>query len=193
MQKLYLQNIPDIMIEKSKNPISIRSRKMITNALMELLKEKPYEDITVTDIAERAQLVRKTFYRNFTGKDEIIECYFQDICKKFIYEFQKNQVCNYYEYALIVFRFWKPYGKMLIFLNKKNLFDYFQKAFDQIAPLASDFFPCDDIEETRFEYYCHLYVCGGFRQILCEWLLHGTTETPETMAEYFNRFRSGVF
>ena len=129
------------MIEKSKNPISIRSRKMITNALMELLKEKPYEEITVTDIAERSQLVRKTFYRNFTGKDEIIECYFQDICKKFICEFKNNQVCNYYEYALIVFRFWKPYGKMLIFLNKKNLFDYFQKAFDQIAPLASDFSP----------------------------------------------------
>ena len=58
-------------MEKSNNPISIRSRQMITNALMQLLKEKPYEEITVTDIAERSQLVRKTFYRNFSGKDEI--------------------------------------------------------------------------------------------------------------------------
>lgn len=179
-------------MEKSNNPISIRSRQMITNALMQLLKEKPYEEITVTDIAERSQLVRKTFYRNFSGKDEIIECYLHDICKKFIGELEKKQVCNYYEYALTVFQFWKPYAKMLIFLNKKNLFDYFEKAFDKIMPLASNFFPCEVIEEKRVEYYCYIYVCGGFRQILCEWLLHGTTETPETMAEYFNRFRSGI-
>ena len=77
-------------MEKSNNPISIRSRQMITNAFMQLLKEKSYEEITVTDIAERAQLVRKTFYRNFTGKDEIIECYLQDICKKFIGELEKK-------------------------------------------------------------------------------------------------------
>lgn len=180
-------------MEKSNNPISIRSRQMITNALMQLLKEKPYEEITVTDIADRAQLVRKTFYRNFTGKDEIIECYLQDICDKFLSELEIKQACNYYEYALIVFKFWKSYGKLLNFLNKKNLFIYFERAFDKITPLASNFFPCEVIEETRFEYYCNLYVCGGFRQILCAWLLHGTVESPETMADYFDRFRSGIF
>lgn len=48
-------------MEKSNNPISIRSRQMITNAFMQLLKEKSYEEITVTDIAERLSWFVKLF------------------------------------------------------------------------------------------------------------------------------------
>lgn len=44
---------------------AIRSRKLIRQAFMELLKEKPFEKITVTDIVNYADINRSTFYAHY--------------------------------------------------------------------------------------------------------------------------------
>ena len=36
------------------------------------MDEKPYDSITVSDIAEKAGVARPTFYRNFDDKDEVV-------------------------------------------------------------------------------------------------------------------------
>lgn len=46
----------------------IRSKKMITDAFIELIEEKGYENITIKDIAERAMVNRKTFYSHYESK-----------------------------------------------------------------------------------------------------------------------------
>lgn len=55
---------------------AIRSRQMIRQAYMELLQEKPYEKITATDIIQRANINRSTFYAHYPDArgimDEII-------------------------------------------------------------------------------------------------------------------------
>ena len=49
-----------------------RTRSWIFDALMLLMDEKPYEDITVSDIALKAGVARPTFYRNYNDKDEVV-------------------------------------------------------------------------------------------------------------------------
>ena len=58
--------------KKEKNPIAERSKKWIVSALLKLMKTKPYEEITVQEISDEADLVRRTFYRNFTSKNAIL-------------------------------------------------------------------------------------------------------------------------
>ena len=41
-------------------------------AFRELIAEKPYRSITVSDICERAHLSRKSFYSRFSNKEDII-------------------------------------------------------------------------------------------------------------------------
>ena len=55
------------------NSQCIRTSKAITNALISLLKEKPFEKITVQDILDRTPVTRATFYSHFHDKYEIIE------------------------------------------------------------------------------------------------------------------------
>lgn len=67
-----------------KNSQCLRTRKAITNALISLLKEKPFEKITVQDILDRTPVTRATFYSHFHDKYEIIEKlneYFFEICE----------------------------------------------------------------------------------------------------------------
>ncbi|WP_214317848.1 TetR/AcrR family transcriptional regulator [Nonomuraea sediminis] len=49
-----------------------RTRRAIQGALVELLLEKGYDKVTVTDIIERADVGRSTFYANFTDKQDVL-------------------------------------------------------------------------------------------------------------------------
>lgn len=60
-----------------------RAKEYITEAILQLLNNKKYEDITITDIAEKAGVTRITFYRNFESKDDIIKQYIQNIFSKY--------------------------------------------------------------------------------------------------------------
>lgn len=49
-----------------------RTRKLLNKALVELITEKEYDEITVQEITERADIGHRTFYRHYTGKDELL-------------------------------------------------------------------------------------------------------------------------
>ncbi len=53
-------------------PIAVQSRKMLVEALLALMQEKPYQDISICELTERATLSRRTFYRLFDAIDEIL-------------------------------------------------------------------------------------------------------------------------
>lgn len=61
------------MAEKKEYRSAIRSRRFIRQAFMELLKEKRLEKITVTDIVNRADINRSTFYAHYTDVKALIE------------------------------------------------------------------------------------------------------------------------
>lgn len=57
----------------AENPQFIRTDRAITQALIRLLKIKPFEKITVQDILNETPVTRATFYAHFRDKYEIAE------------------------------------------------------------------------------------------------------------------------
>jgi Transcriptional regulator len=51
---------------------SIRSRTLIRNALLSLMQEKEFSKITVTDIVNRADINRGTFYAHFASPEDVL-------------------------------------------------------------------------------------------------------------------------
>lgn len=49
-----------------------RTRKLLYEALVELISEKEYDEITIQEITERADIGHRTFYRHYAGKDELL-------------------------------------------------------------------------------------------------------------------------
>jgi AcrR family transcriptional regulator len=49
-----------------------RTRQLLHNALVDLIKEKGFDAITIQDITERANLGRTTFYLHYLGKEELM-------------------------------------------------------------------------------------------------------------------------
>ena len=50
---------------------SQRTRHLLSAALVELIREKEYSTITVSDIIDRANVGRSTFYAHFRDKDDL--------------------------------------------------------------------------------------------------------------------------
>ena len=59
---------------------ALRSRKLINNALAELIKEKPLDKITVTDVVKRADLNRGTFYAHYTDIQDVVNRQVDEAC-----------------------------------------------------------------------------------------------------------------
>lgn len=55
------------------NPQYIRTDKAIRQALISLLKNKPFEKITVQDILDETPVTRSTFYKHYHDKYDIVE------------------------------------------------------------------------------------------------------------------------
>src|SRR5437016_7816221 len=49
-----------------------RTRKWLQAALIGLMKEKSFQDIQITELTERAQVSRPTFYLHFRSKEELL-------------------------------------------------------------------------------------------------------------------------
>lgn len=61
------------MAERREYRSSIRSRRMIREAFLDLLDEKEFGKITVTDIVNRADLNRSTFYAHYPDVQGVVE------------------------------------------------------------------------------------------------------------------------
>lgn len=57
----------------TENPQFVRTDKAIKQALISLLKSKPFEKITVQDILDETPVTRSTFYKHYQDKYEIAE------------------------------------------------------------------------------------------------------------------------
>ena len=62
------------MLEDYKEDLRVvRTRKLLCEALFDLLENQPFEKITVMDICDRAMVHRATFYNHFEDKEHLLE------------------------------------------------------------------------------------------------------------------------
>ena len=57
----------------------IRTYKLLTEAFMQLMSEKHFEDITINALCERAMIRRTTFYKHFADKYEFLRFFIRQM------------------------------------------------------------------------------------------------------------------
>src|SRR5688572_8493663 len=62
---------------------SLRTRRLLGHALIELMQEKRYDKITVQDIIDRADVGRSTFYAHYLDKEDLLTSQFVEVLDSF--------------------------------------------------------------------------------------------------------------
>ena len=65
-----------------RNRNALRSQRLLQQAFSELLNEKPFDKITVTDITQRADLSRGTFYAHYDNTSDLLKSLLDEIMDK---------------------------------------------------------------------------------------------------------------
>lgn len=177
-------------MQKSRNPSAVRSRAMLRQAMLALLHERPYERITVTALCSQAQLGRKTFYRNYKDRDEVLREYLDELADGFVAALMPYMPFSDEEFARIMFTYWKPYAELFCLLDRRGQYRFVQQAFDRIlGTVGAGFTAGEEQKESGFLRYCSSYVSSGCHALLREWMRGGTAESVRQMTEFFCRIR----
>lgn len=60
----------------------VKTRRLIRDSLIELIEEKGFDNITINNISERAQINRSTFYLHYVDKYELLNKTIDDALEK---------------------------------------------------------------------------------------------------------------
>ena len=61
---------------------NLRVKNAISEALLALMHEKSFSEISITEIIERAGVARASFYRNYESKEDVLHKLIDDILDK---------------------------------------------------------------------------------------------------------------
>lgn len=162
-----------------------RVKKSISEALFDLLLEKDFSAITVTDIVTRARVARASYYRNFSSKEDILQQAMDVIRDRVLQEIdlpEDDEQIDYGDLKNILERLFT------IFLSVKSYFltlhhNGFSAPFllmlNDVAEVLLGSMPQSSIDKYRVYYFS-----GGIFNVTVTWLENGAKESPHTLAEY---------
>lgn len=169
-----------------------RTRDALGDALLALIQEKPFDDITVQEVLDRADIGRSTFYAHYRDKDDLflsdLEDFFEPMSTVLLrHPDGSNRVAPVRElfahvaemrhlHAAIV-----ASGKMRDFQEMGQ--EYFVRAIEQrLGELPSTRTKSSE-ERTAM---AHAFA-GAMLSLLSWWLHHGANPSPEEMDKLFHR------
>ncbi|MBR5439127.1 MAG: TetR/AcrR family transcriptional regulator [Clostridia bacterium] len=176
------------MYKNCKTKPSISRQKEIESAFLNLLVKKHYEDLTVCEICEYAQIPRKAFYRYFEGKEGLLKALIEHTLlgyQDFYQNFKRERRTIKGELECF-FAFWlaEPQKTLLKVMIKNSLVGHILKH-SQSSTLISNvdankFLP-NETEKMRLQIFN--FAISGLMTLMLDWFNNGHKETPSEMAE----------
>ena len=156
-------------------------------ALLELMQEKAYADISVSELCHKAGLSRNTFYKFFFEKDALLDYLREDITLGFI-EYKKviaaKNLSSQMEAFVHYFSFWYQLREWVDVLVKNNLWDQIAMPKEQAFALLSarnwDHYLVDTPHALEM---MQTFLAAGCIHLVKWWSLNGFEKTPTEMAE----------
>ena len=162
---------------KYASPMSNQGRNQyvvthITDALLELIKTKSLSDISISEICDKAQVGRASFYRNFESKEAVIARHLKTLLDDWFADFIKSGSPNIVE---AIFTHYYQHKELCITLYRQGLAYLSLQSIKDACGAKS--------EQTNFEAYTSAFFAHGLYGWIEEWFRRGMQETPKKMQE----------
>lgn len=153
------------------------TRECIESALILLMKEKDFSDISISDIAKRAGVSRNAYYRNYSSKEDILSWYLRNILEemqKVLKQFDPIQ--NTKDAWIAMLRNVREHASEYNLLLNAG---YGEKILMEYLKLMNV-----SVESDNYElYFSNCYWAGALINVIFEWLRTGMQVSEECLAE----------
>lgn len=169
---------------ETENPIAIQSKKWLESSLLRLMEQKPFSKITIQEIAAQAQLDRRTFYRNFSSKEEILSFHIRNLSDEWVVALLEEPTLTIPTVLRIFFEKAEEEKTFLLCLKENNLLMFLLDSFNDLLPSIHSLiepkfngqFGSENVE------YIFAFNTGGFWNILVKWINGDFPHSPDKMA-----------
>lgn len=152
------------------------TRSCIESALILLMKDQPFEEISITAIVKRAGVSRTAYYRNYDSKEDILRSMMKEIINEIMGAMNLHHpVQNNHAYWLAMFHTLGQHREGLHVLLKANYGD------DILRQVQAVRLHADTGNDVSGGYKAAFW-SGAVYGITARWISGGTRETPEEMA-----------
>ena len=171
------------------NPSALRSREWLCSAMLDLLKLRKFDEITIKDVCREADLSRQTFYQIFESKEEIIEYHFGELFSEFRVRCAGFDCITLTELTIQFFTFFSQQADFIQVLTENNMSYVLERQFERYLPEIGLF---QRINETEaFPDYTVSYVAGALCQILIHWYEKGMDLSVNQIASMTEQLITG--
>lgn len=173
----------------------LKTKKNLYEALILLLKEKPFEEIKVSDICEKSLINRSTFYAHYEDKYDLFATFIQDLKENFAEELRTNQeVLNPRQYYIELIRIFLDHVEakrdlyFSIMIHNKNsiIMDMVYDTLNEELRTRLDILLKSGNTTLPSDIVCNFYL-GAVFQVGMVWLRDGSKYTKQDLTNYLEK------
>lgn len=165
--------------------IAEQSKQKIANALLVVLKQYDYKEITITQLAGEANLSRKTFYRLFTDKDDVLYYLFNNLYIECFEQIKSQHTQHYWDIVQCYFDFWEERKSLLLLFKQSHILSVlFDGAYKYSFGIFEYIRSKNVAEHLSLQLpYLLAYSVGGMHSMLLKWVENDMTIPSHILIE----------
>lgn len=169
-------------ISQNVSPFSNEARNAyvkehITAAILELLRDKPIGEISISELCELAGTGRASFYRNFESKEDIIKAYVRQLFQEWTSQSDEKENRPLSEWLGLMFAHFEKHRDFYGLLNERGLIYLLKDVITELCGLKPGL--------PKLDAYAKAYAAYTLYGWVEVWFQRGMVDTAEEIAEMF--------
>lgn len=173
---------------------SYNTKKKLGETLKELMAEKPFDKITVSELTKRCGLNRQTFYYHFETIIDLYKWVMAEEAGPLLEEFKRNPE-NWKKAVLEILYFIRENHSAVLCalqsIENMHIRSFFYSYFSEIFSAMFDKI-CQDLDVDRdFKNFIITLHITGAAGLALKWLEGGMKQSPEQITDWLELYLSG--
>lgn len=154
-------------------------KEHITASLIDYLKSGKIDDISISELCDRAGVGRASFYRNYDSKEDVIRQYSNQLIIEWGKQFEGDPNSSFFNVFGSLFHHYKEYSDFYTILIRQNMSYLILDTIKFKINLSKD--------DPNIDAYGKAFFAYGLYGWICEWIDRGMQETPDEINELFKQ------
>ena len=164
------------MYLRQANKTARQSQELIAEGLFRLMDRKPFSQIRITELCQEAGVGRKTFYRNFQTKEDVVEFRLDQMQQEYLAEMTP---CPWEGRLRQHFTYVQQRMKVFLTLYDQGFYGRIHRKFGEVAPA---FLPVGRKDQVEWEYRSQ-FLIEGLEALERVWVERDLEESREKVVE----------